>query len=275
MDATEPTDVTEPTERLRVVIVTVNEYYYIPKFLRRVVEAESIEIVGITTTPPSLGTQNVLAFAYDLFETFGPRVFCKHTAFYAKHFLLDVINRTLNTGASYSCRTLADRYGIEYRHVTDVNSSDYIDYVESKAPDVLVSVAATQKFEPRLLAVPTERAINIHSSLLPEYRGVSPSFWTMLNDEPETGVSVHLMDEDLDSGDVIRQEPIGTRDDDTLHTLNTRVAEVGSEVLLQALVDIDSGSLNRTPIDPEAGSYYSMPSRSDVRAFREGGRRFY
>jgi hypothetical protein len=49
MDATEPTDVTEPTERLRVVIVTVDEYYYIPKFLRRVVEAESIEIVGITT----------------------------------------------------------------------------------------------------------------------------------------------------------------------------------------------------------------------------------
>jgi len=275
---TNPTDsVDEMTtdKGLRVLIVTVDEYYYIPTFLRRVIETGAVNVVGITTMPPSLGTQSAVSFLRKMFETFGPRVFSEHVAFYGKYRLIDVVNRLLGIGGAYSCRTLADRHGIEYRHVTDVNTDDYVEYAESKAPDVLVSVAATQKFEPRLFAVPTGWTINIHSSLLPEYRGVSPSFWSLLNEEPKTGVSVHLMDEDLDSGDLIRQKPIDIRDDDTLHALNRRVAEIGSEVLLQALRDIDTGDLDRTPINPDAGSYYSMPSRSDVKEFHRRGRRFY
>ncbi|WP_135854115.1 methionyl-tRNA formyltransferase [Halorussus salinus] len=260
---------------LEILVVTVDEYYYVPKFLRGVLDADDVRVVGITAMSPTLGTESTPRFAWRLYRTFGPRVFAKHVGFYAKHALLDAANRRLGRGSAYSPRTLAERNDIEYRHVADVNDPEYVGYAESLAPDVVVSVAATQKFESGLLGVPDEAAINLHSSLLPEYRGVSPSFWTLRNGESETGVTVHLMDEEIDTGDVLVQRPLSIRDDDTLHSLNERVAERGSDLLLDALRGLRDGEVDPTPIDPDEGSYYSLPDRSDVEQFLDRGRRFY
>lgn len=265
-----PTD-----EKLDVLVVTVNEQYYIPKFLTDVLDSDRIRVVGITTVPPSLGTQHIVAFAYRLFKVFGPRVFTQHALFYAKYMLLDAFNRALGTGEAYSPKTMAERHGIDHLHVTDVNSPEHLAFARSKSPDVIASVAPPQKFESDLLDVPIESTVNIHSSLLPEYRGLSPSFWTLLYDEDQTGITVHYMDENLDTGDVIVQEPLAIRDDDTLHSLNDRVAERGSALLLEAMRQIQDGTVSPTRIDPEQGSYYSLPSREDVQEFRWKGNQFY
>lgn len=262
-------------DSLSVLIITVDEYYYIPKFLTSVVTSDHIDIVGITTVPPSLGTQNMLSFAFELFRVFGPRIFAKHALFYGKYLILDSINQVLDTDTVYSPKRLARRHDIEYRHVQDVNTDEYISYAESLSPDILVSVAATQKFESGLLEVPKEYGLNVHSSLLPEYRGVSPSFWTLFNGEDETGITVHEMAEEIDTGGIVRQAPVPIYDDDTVHSLNTRVAERGSEVLLHALEEIKRGDESLEPIDPDHGSYYSMPTREEVREFRTQGNRFY
>lgn len=194
--------------KLDVLIITVKEQYYIPKFLKGVLNTEGIRIVGITTVPPALGTQNLTSFAWELFQRFGPRVFLKHASFYGKYTVLDLINRSTGRGKAYSPKTLAKRNEIEYHHVENINDDRYRAHVEVLSPDVIVSVAATQKIEGALLDVPSDAAINIHSSLLPEYRGVSPGFWNLLNDEEQTGITVHYMDEELDSGAIIRQEPL-------------------------------------------------------------------
>lgn len=262
-------------DTLSVHIITVDEYYYIPIFLDSVVTAEHIDVVGITTIPPSLGTQSMLSFLYELFTVFGPRIFAKHSLFYAKYRLLDEIGRLRNTDTVYSSKRLAQRHDTEYHHTRDVNTDAYISCVRSLAPDVLVSIAATQKFETKLLAVPDEYAINVHSSLLPDYRGVSPSFWTLFNDEDETGITVHEMADGIDTGHIVRQAPVPIFDDDTLHSLNTRVAERGSEVLLQALEEIRHGDESLEPLDPDKGSYYSMPTQEDVREFQTRGNQFY
>lgn len=262
------------TDTLNVLIITVDEYYYIPKFLKQVVEADDVHVSGITTVSPSLGTESLPRFALRLYRTFGPQVFLKHGLFYSKYLGLDQINRLLDRGRAYSPATLAERNDIEHRHVSDVNAASYLQYARQQSPDVLVSVAATQQFETELLDIPSKGAINIHSSLLPEYRGVSPSFWSLLHDEDRTGITVHYMDENLDTGDVIEQRELQI-ENDTLHSLNTRVAQKGAGVLLDALRAIKQNEVETTTIDPEAGEYYSMPDRSDVRAFVEKGLRFY
>lgn len=263
------------SDSLDVFVVTIREYYYVPKFLRRILEAERIDVQEIATMPPTLGTQDTPTFVAGLLRRFGPRVFARHGYFYVKYALLDAVNRYTGRGQAYSARTLAHRYGVDHRHVTDVNDPEFVAHVAERDPDVLVSVAATQKFGSELLAVPSESAVNVHSSLLPEYRGVSPSFWTLLNDEDATGITVHYMDEDIDTGDVLVQEEVPIEDDDTLHSLNVRVAERGADVLLQALRQIERGTVDPTPIDPDAGSYYSLPTRADVAEFVANGRRFY
>lgn len=260
---------------LDVFIVTIREYYYIPKFLRPVFEAERINVQEIATMPPTLGTQDIPTFVADLLRRFGPRVFARHGYFYVKYALLDVLNRYAARGEAYSARTLARRHGVDHQHVTDVNDPAFVAHIAEYDPDVLVSVAATQRFDPALLAVPSECAVNVHSSLLPEYRGVSPSFWALLNDEDSTGISVHYMDEDIDTGDVLVQEALPIEDDDTLHSLNARVAERGADVLLTALEQIRRGTVDPTSIDPDAGSYYSLPTRADVAEFIANGCQFY
>jgi len=262
------------TDKLDVLVVTVNEYYYIPKFLRPLVQSDDFQIVGITTVPPSLGTENLLAFAYRLFRTFGPRVFANHCAFYSKYVLLDWVHR-LGGGQEYSPKTLAAVNGIEYRHVKDINAEEYLQYARILEPDVIVSVAATQRFDSDLLDVPAEGAVNVHSSLLPEYQGVSPSFWALLNGEEITGVSAHYMIEEIDAGDLIRQRTIEIHPSDSLHSLNERAAEIGAEVLLAALGDIATDSVNREEFDTDEGNFYPMPTRSDVKAFLERGNTFY
>lgn len=264
----------EQMDQLDVLIITVNEYYYIPKFLSEIANADEYRIVGITTMPPSLGTQNLFTFAYDLFRRFRTRVFAQHLRFYLEHRILDLIGRVTGRGPAYSPKTLAKRNGIDYRHTTNINAETYREYAAERDPDVIVSVAATQKFEPALLAIPNCCAINVHSSLLPEYRGVSPSFWALLNDEDRTGISVHYMAEELDTGDVIQQESLPIRDD-TLHSLNERVAERGAEVLHAALEDIRTETVTAERIDPDKGEYYSLPEREDVRAFLRDGNKFY
>ena len=262
-------------EPLRVVLVTVDEHYYIPKFLDGILDAPTVEICAIVTVPPSLGTESMVSFVQRLFRTFGPVVFTKHGAFYAKYIILDALAKVGIVEEAYSCETIAARHDIAYRNVRDVNGTAVVDFVESFSPEVLVSVAATQKFERDLLETPTEAAINIHSSLLPDYRGVSPSFWTLYHDEDRTGVTVHFMEETLDTGDVIRQEHIEIATDETQHSLNEKVAAVGSRVLVEALEDIRTDTVEAKPIDPDEGDYYSMPTREEVRAFREDGNRFY
>lgn len=260
---------------LDVLIITVNEFYYIPKFLTDVLASDDVNIIGITTTPPSLGTERMPRFIYRLYSTFGPRIFLKHCLFYGKYRFLDFINRASNHGEAYSPQTLAVRHNITYRHVADINSSEYKQYVSTLSPDVIASVAATQKFDTELLAFPQQATINIHSSLLPEYRGVSPNFWVLLNDEDVTGITVHYMDEELDTGDVICQEQMDIHGSDTLHSLNTRTAEQGSELLMAALHDIKQETVSTRPIDPDDGAYYSLPGRDDVRMFLKKGNKFY
>lgn len=266
---------TDGGEPLSILIITVDEPYYIPKFLDDVVTADDVEIAGITTVPPTLGTQGTASFALSMLRSFGPLVFAKHALFYGKYRILDIASRLPGIDGVFSPKQLARRHDIEYRNVGDINSDSYLSYARSLSPDVIVSVAATQKFDSQLLSVPTNRAINIHSSLLPEYRGVSPSFWTLLNDEDETGITVHEMAEKLDAGSIIKQEPVPIFEDDSLHSLNTRVAENGSKILLEGLREIQSGEVESEPINTEAGSYYSMPDRDDVRRFRRRGNQFY
>lgn len=260
---------------LNVLVVTVKEYYYIPKFLERILNADDINVRGITTVPPSLGTQRTISFAYRLLRVFGARIFTKHTLFYSKQILADLFYRVTNIGDVRSPKALADQHGIDYKHVSDVNTNAYVEYVERVEPDLLVSVAATQKFSEDLLDTPSIDAINIHSSLLPKHRGVSPNFWALLADDDSTGVTVHFMDSEIDTGDVIVQKRFEIEDDNTLHALNKRTAEIGSIALLEALRRFQNGTVDARSIDPDAGSYHSVPERQDIREFLRRGNEFY
>ena len=109
-------------------------------------------------------------------------------------------------------------------------------------------VAAYGKILPEeLLNYPKYGSINVHSSLLPKYRGAAPINWAILNGEAETGVSIMYMAAALDAGDVIAQArtPIGP--DEDAQTLTARLAELGAVTLSETVTALENGSATRTP----------------------------
>jgi methionyl-tRNA formyltransferase len=140
---------------------------------------------------------------------------------------------------------------------------------------LIVSVACPQIFKKELLSVPAKGAINIHGSLLPDYQGLLPSFWVLARGESRTGVTVHFIDEHIDHGDIIMQELVPIREDDTVHSLVMRSKiGVGKHVLVEAIGRIERGEVTPRKMDMSRSRYFSFPDAEAVRQFRAAGRRF-
>lgn len=133
--------------------------------------------------------------------------------------------------------------------------------IRELAPELIVVAAYGKILPEEMLAFPPYGAINVHSSLLPKYRGAAPINWAILDGETETGVSIMYMAKELDAGDVILQvsTPIG-EDEDAL-SLTGRLAELGAGALSEAVRALADGTASRTPQDERLQSYASMLSR--------------
>jgi methionyl-tRNA formyltransferase len=172
--------------------------------------------------------------------------------------------------------------GFEVLQPGDLKDPGFTARVREMSPD-LIAVVAYGSFLPRALwEMPPRGTINLHPSLLPKYRGAAPIQHAILNDEGETGVTVTYLGEKMDAGDIIEQERVAIRPDDTCESLGKLLAERGGILLLTAIRDIERGTAARVPQDEAAATFagkirkseglidWTMPARSillQVRAF--------
>ena len=148
--------------------------------------------------------------------------------------------------------------GLEVYQPLKMRDGEAFSIVERLAPELIV-VAAYGKILPEdILNFPKYGSINVHSSLLPKYRGAAPITWAILAGEETTGVSIMYMAKELDAGDVILQKttPIDPREDAL--ALTTRLAELGAEALSETVAALQDGTAVRTPQDGSKMTYASM-----------------
>ena len=129
-------------------------------------------------------------------------------------------------------------------------------------PELIVAAAYGRILPDDILALPPKGCINVHSSLLPKYRGSAPINWAILNGERETGVTIQKMVHDLDAGDIILQRatPIGA--DENAAALYDRLALMGGELLTQAVAQIEAGTAACTPQDHAQATQAPMLSKA-------------
>mgnify|MGYP001027944399 CR=1 FL=1 len=126
----------------------------------------------------------------------------------------------------------------------------------------LIVVAAYGRFLPdEILNLPPRGCINVHSSLLPKYRGAAPINWAILNGEAETGVTIQRMAHDMDAGDILlqRSTPIGETED--AEQLYSRLADMGGELVAEAVAQIQAGTAAYTPQDHTRATLAPMLSK--------------
>jgi len=138
---------------------------------------------------------------------------------------------------------------------------EVLELVRSLEPELIVAAAYGQLLPEEMLNTPRYGSINVHSSLLPKYRGAAPINWAILNGETETGVSIMYMVKALDAGDVILQKRTAIGPRENAQELTARLAELGAEALSEAVGSLAAGTASRTPQDEGAMTYASMLSR--------------
>lgn len=121
---------------------------------------------------------------------------------------------------------------------------DMIDTLRSFEPDFLVTAAFGQILPQAVLDIPKYGTVNVHASLLPRYRGANPIQWSILNGDPETGVTTMLTVLAVDAGPMLRQISVPIDPMDTTATLTEKVAQAGGQILPSSLKDMASGALS-------------------------------
>lgn len=144
---------------------------------------------------------------------------------------------------------------------TTLRDGEALELVKGLAPELTVVAAYGKLLPEEILAVPPLGSINVHSSLLPKYRGAAPINWAILNGEKTTGVSIMYMAKALDAGDVILQKSTAIGPDEDAPALTARLAELGAQALSETVAALAAGTATRTPQDELEMTYAPMLSR--------------
>ena len=144
-------------------------------------------------------------------------------------------------------KILAQELGLPVYQPQKVKDQSFLKILQKLNPDIIVVAAFGQILPKAIIDYPPLKCLNIHPSLLPRYRGAAPLNWTIIRGEKKTGVTIMLMDEGMDSGDILLQEetPIGAAE--TYGELHDRLAELGATLLIKTIGQIFDGTIKRIP----------------------------
>ena len=148
---------------------------------------------------------------------------------------------------------------------SSVRTAEFSNYIEKHAPGFIVVVAFGHILPKNILTIPQIATINIHASLLPKYRGPAPIQWAIINEEKETGITTMLMDEGMDTGDILLSSKLKIASDDTSGTLHDRLADLGADLLIQTLKTFETGNINPISQDHTQATYAPMLKKNDGR----------
>lgn len=147
-----------------------------------------------------------------------------------------------------------------YQPIKVRNNPEFLKEVKKLNPDLICVVAYGKILPQELLDIPKYGCVNVHGSLLPEYRGAAPIQWAVLNGDKKTGVTTMFMNAGMDTGDMILKEEVEIGEDETTGELWDRLKTIGANLLIKTVKEIENGTATRTK-QPEEGTMAPMLSK--------------
>ena len=147
-----------------------------------------------------------------------------------------------------------------YQPIKVRNNPEFLEEVKKLNPDLICVVAYGKILPQELLNIPKYGCVNVHGSLLPEYRGAAPIQWAVLNGDKKTGVTTMFMNAGMDTGDMILKEEVEIGEDETTGELWDRLKTIGANLLIKTVKEIENGTATRTK-QPEEGTMAPMLSK--------------
>ena len=260
---------------MRVTIFTQDERVYLPIAIGILVEAMPEKVACLVFSPPMSTHGGVIRGLMKHLRVFGLR----GTAVMGSRVIASYIGPRLGLrprGRPYwSGFEVGEKFKIPTFTVDRVNSKKMHRILDDHPADLLVSVSCPRIIHPDTLRYFPRGGINVHSAPLPRYRGLMPTFWVLYHGESKTAVTVHLLAEKLDNGEILLQKWINIAPDETWHTLVTKTKTAAGHAMIEAIQRIEEGTISRRPNPDEESSYFGFPTRQDAETFRARGRRMF
>ena len=160
-------------------------------------------------------------------------------------------------------KRLALEHDVAVYQPEKLKAAEWLDVFAKAKTDAYVVVAYGKILPQWLLDLPRLGAYNVHASLLPKYRGAAPIHWAIANGETRTGITTMKLDAGMDTGDMLLQREISIEAEDTCSSIHDRLAEIGAEMMLKTLEDLEKGAAKAIPQDPTLATYAPMLKKSD------------
>ena len=254
---------------MKILIITQDEPFYLSASLKKLIgllpNKHTIAGCVVSTASPFGKQEGFFQKAIKTLNIFGLKFFC----YYAIKFILAKLNRR------WSLNSILKKNDIQKIILEQsINHETSLKLLKQYEPDLLISILGNQIFKNEIITLAPKGCINLHTALLPKYRGLMPTFWAMKNDEKYTGVSVFYVNEGIDTGPIIIQKKIeiGNR---TQEELIKYTKMIGMEAIIEAIEKIERGNVHTFKNSDSEMTYYSFPKKEDVEIFQKRNKKFF
>lgn len=255
---------------MRIYVIFTDEPVFHPHMLRQIILGRPKEIVGVAGVSHRSSRQSQWKYLQRQFGFWGWQGTLFNILINVSRRILDIMPIPRSIKGFHSLASVCAQYHIPYQAVQSVNNPAYLEELRKLDVDIIIS-SQGQIFKEPIIKLPRLACINRHSALLPAYRGVKPVFWAMLNQEKETGVTIHTMTTKIDEGVNLTQMRIPIFPDQSLYEINADLFEISGLATLRALDVLEREPLLPINGEQEKAKYYGNPTVDDLVAFRKLG----
>ena len=253
---------------MKIILITQEDPFYLSSAISKLISKlpNDAKIVGciVSNVSPFGKKESFIKKAIKTLKIFG--IF-----FFIRYSIIFIINKLMNNSVS----KIIEKQDIKKIILDEsINSKKSLQLIKSYEPDLLISIAGNEIFKKPLIELAPNGCLNLHSALLPKYRGLMPCFWVLKNKEEYTGVSVFYVDEGIDSGSIIVQKKIKINNM-SLEDLIKTCKDIGMDAIIESVNMILKNKVKIIENDNSKKTYFSFPTRNDVKIFRKSGNKFY
>jgi len=167
-------------------------------------------------------------------------------------------------------KMICEKNNIKFHRTKNINSDLISDEITLLEPDLIVVSHFERILKNNIIQIPKYGCINLHPSILPNYRGLSPQHWPIINGDSFTGITVHFINEGIDTGDIIRQRLIEIEPSDYVSDLQLKMKNNYGSIVLEAISDIKLNKVRPVIQNSKSGSYYGKLKNSDCQIDSNG-----
>ncbi len=260
---------------MKIFIITMDDPVQTRNFIRQIVDQRKDDIIGIAVPKGNRMTigkkRSKFLYLISLLLIMGLPAFIKNSWIT----LTDKIQKKLTRkglAKDPSIQFYAKSQGIPVWDIKTPNSKKFREELKAIEPDVIINQSQSI-IKKDLLDIPKIGVINRHNALLPKNRGRLTPFWVLYKGEKETGVSIHFVEEGIDSGDIIVQKKYAISPKDTFNSLVKKNYQIAPVAMIEALDKLDQDEQHYIPNPDEEATYNTVPGLKEAWEYRFGRRK--